>query len=319
LRRCLTTLALLLAAPSAPAGVTLEITATGTVAYNIFFHEPLYMVSVGEDVNLNFRVDSADFLDSEDGSRRAYVIDRPTFTLAFQSTAVDLHSDYYPQQGIPSFVIRDDDAGADGFFIGDEIDDDLGPYVQAYGAYDTPRAHMALEADASTLPSTHILDALGSYDAAGLEAIEFWVSDWSFQPLLITLDTITIAAVDGGWTLDGPALPGVAGPPMLSAQGDLSPGSLNQLRLRDAAPNAPAMLLVALESTPVPFKGGTVVPFPFLPPIALTTEPEGGITLPFHMPVGVPSGTDLWAQWAIQDDAAVAGVALSNALRGLTP
>jgi hypothetical protein len=37
------------------------------------------------------------------------------------------------------------------------------------------------------------------------------------------------------------------------------------------------------------------------------------------MPAGVPGGTSLVLQWAIQDAAAVQGVALSNALKGLTP
>jgi len=37
------------------------------------------------------------------------------------------------------------------------------------------------------------------------------------------------------------------------------------------------------------------------------------------MPEGVPAGFELWAQFAIQDPGAVQGVALSNAVRGVTP
>jgi molecular chaperone DnaK (HSP70) len=42
------------------------------------------------------------------------------------------------------------------------------------------------------------------------------------------------------------------------------------------------------------------------------------VALPFVMPAGVPVGTELWTQWAIQDAAAIKGVALSNAVLGLT-
>lgn len=317
--RTLTALALLLATQASQAGVTLEVTATGTVAYNIFFHEPLYVVSASEGVSLSFRIDSGDFLDDEGGTRRGSLIDKATFSLAFQSLTVGLNEPPHLEAEPAYFVIGNDAPVPDCFFIGGELTSDVGLFLQASGACETPRAHLVLEADGAMLESTQILDALGSYDASGLETIECWVSDLVFQPMLMGFDTITISAVGGGWTLDGPALAGVAGPPKLSAQGDLSPGSQNQLRLRDAAPSAPAMLLIALASTPAPFKGGTLVPFPFLPPVALNTEPEGGITLLFHMPLGVPSGTDLWTQWAIQDGAAIAGVALSNALRGLTP
>jgi len=37
------------------------------------------------------------------------------------------------------------------------------------------------------------------------------------------------------------------------------------------------------------------------------------------MPSGAPSGTELWVQWAITDAGATAGVALSNAIKGVTP
>jgi hypothetical protein len=38
----------------------------------------------------------------------------------------------------------------------------------------------------------------------------------------------------------------------------------------------------------------------------------------FVMPAGVPAGTELYLQWAIQDHGAVQNVALSNALKGVT-
>ena len=51
----------------------------------------------------------------------------------------------------------------------------------------------------------------------------------------------------------------------------------------------------------------------------LTTSPIGEIPLSFTWPSGVPSGTPVVLQYAIQDPLAVKGVALSNGLKGTTP
>jgi len=69
----------------------------------------------------------------------------------------------------------------------------------------------------------------------------------------------------------------------------------------------------------VSFKGGTLMPAPFMAPLMHTTSAFGEILVPFRMPEGLPTGTELWAQWAIQDAAAVGGVALSNAIMGVVP
>jgi len=121
------------------------------------------------------------------------------------------------------------------------------------------------------------------------------------------------------WSDQGCALPGVFGDPLLVGTGPLSAGSLNSADLSNCAPLATAGLFLALASTPIPFKGGTIKPFPFFEPIFLPTSPLGEISIPFVMPAGIPPGTELWVQWGIQDGAAVAGVALSNAILGVTP
>ncbi len=123
--------------------------------------------------------------------------------------------------------------------------------------------------------------------------------------------------IDDSWTDEGCALSGVAGDPLLDATGFLVSGELNTLSLSQAAPNALTGLFVALSSTPVAFKGGTLKPFPFLiEPVSLPTNAAGAVTLPFITPAGLPPGTELWMQWAIQDGAAVKNVALSNAVKG---
>ncbi|RKY18485.1 MAG: hypothetical protein DRQ55_13220 [Planctomycetota bacterium] len=130
---------------------------------------------------------------------------------------------------------------------------------------------------------------------------------------------LTLPDHGGAFSDQGCALPGLAGAPWLAGSGDLSAGSAQAIALVNASPLSLAGLFVSLSSTPVPFKGGTLKPFPPFDPILLPTDGAGEITLPFVMPAGVPTGTQLWLQWAVQDGGAVKGVALSNALRGLTP
>ena len=142
-------------------------------------------------------------------------------------------------------------------------------------------------------------------------------ADWSNSTLGLSTMTHTLDPI--AWTDQGCALDGVAGDPLLFGSGPLSDGSANAADLINAAPSAAAGLFLGLSSTPVPFKGGTLKPFPFFSPIFLTTSATGTISIPFVMPSGVPAGTELWVQWGIQDAAAIAGVALSNAIQGVTP
>jgi hypothetical protein len=58
---------------------------------------------------------------------------------------------------------------------------------------------------------------------------------------------------------------------------------------------------------------------PSLALIGLATSPTGTVPLSFTWPSGIPSGTSIVLQYAIQDPLAVKGVALSNGLEGTTP
>ena len=121
------------------------------------------------------------------------------------------------------------------------------------------------------------------------------------------------------WDDLGCALAGVSGDPRLVGTGTLAAGSSNAITLSQARPNALAGLLLALSSGSIPFKGGTLKTSPFFGPYFLGTGPAGAIAIPFGVAPGLPPGTELVAQWAIQDAAATYGVALSNAVRGVTP
>lgn len=136
----------------------------------------------------------------------------------------------------------------------------------------------------------------------------------------VTIDVVgDCAPGPGAWTDEGFALAGVFGDPLLVGCGLLADGSSNAIDLTNAAPSTLAGLLISLSSTPMPFKGGTLKPLPFLALVILVTDGTGAISLPFLMPPGFPLGTELWAQWVIVDGSATWGFALSNAIKGLTP
>jgi hypothetical protein len=156
---------------------------------------------------------------------------------------------------------------------------------------------------------------LGWQDAGGITSAR--VTSDSFAMVDDVMWGVTAAPVV--WTGLGSGLAGIGGVPSLAGAGTLAAGSPGSLSLASAKPSAPALLFVSLASSPVPFKGGTLVAFPFLVTVPLVTSAGGALVLPFTWPAGVPSATSLVFQDAIQDAAAVHGVALSNALKGVTP
>jgi len=122
------------------------------------------------------------------------------------------------------------------------------------------------------------------------------------------------------WLDLGSALAGVAGDPVLTGTGDLSDFSDNGIALSYAAPDEICALFVSTSNSPTAFKGGTLLPVPWLlGPFLDTTSPTGKLSLPFLMPAGLPTGTDLYFQYGIVDAAAPLGISLSNAIVGTTP
>lgn len=126
--------------------------------------------------------------------------------------------------------------------------------------------------------------------------------------------SVTSPWVDGGF-----ALAGVAGEPQLIGTGTLEAGTSATLQLSSAAPNATVGLFVSFTSTPVPFKGGTLCTIPLASMTIFPIGPSGSVVLPGAIPAGIPSGAQIFWQYAIQDAAAVAGVALSNCLVSVFP
>ena len=58
---------------------------------------------------------------------------------------------------------------------------------------------------------------------------------------------------------------------------------------------------------------------PWLSPIILGLPVSGSLALTYTVTDCLPACVTLYAQWVIQDGAAIAGYALSNAVVGVTP
>lgn len=121
------------------------------------------------------------------------------------------------------------------------------------------------------------------------------------------------------WTDQGSALAGAAGDPELAGIGTMVAGTQQVIDLTNAAPNAAAILFAAATSVPQPFKGGVILPNTAIPPTYGATDATGAIHFRFVLPLSFPSGGEAWLQWGIQDAGAIKGVALSNAIQGLSP
>lgn len=130
---------------------------------------------------------------------------------------------------------------------------------------------------------------------------------------------LNIAYLSPTWCDLDRGLTGVNGIPQLQGVGTLQPASLGALNLTKANPSALAVLFISFSSAPTPFVGGTLIPFPVAATVSLVTDATGAIPLPFLWPSGLPSGTSLYFQYAVQDPFGPQGASLSNALRAMTP
>lgn len=307
-----------LIATPAWAGQTVRVTFRGKVEFNSINALPLGSVATEENATMTFLIDSEDFVDSATFPTRGYVIDEDSFSLEFESATLGLQEPFPPVL-TPYFVLRDNDPAVDGFLVSKSNANPVGVPISQAGIFEQFSNNTYVTYGGSTLSSLDILDALGTYEFAGLTVYNWTIDDGPFNPLGVEFQALTIELEPDAWTDAGNALAGVSGDPALVGSGDLTSGSINSVNLSNAAPNAAAGLFIALASTPVPFKGGMLMPFPFFDPLITSTSGTGSFDLPFVMPAGVPAAAELWVQWAMQDAAAVAGVSLSNAVMGLTP
>jgi len=188
-----------------------------------------------------------------------------------------------------------------------------GPLVVKGGKNMLPVISLDPRPAASALTSVAAAPADGFFSAAKYRGAfapgQSWLSDWTASA------AFGYTTTENPWTDIGCALPADRAYPILNGTGTLVPNSLNFIELTNAKASSPTVLFVALASTPVPFKGGTLCAFPLLLNINLATNASGAFALPFFWPVGIPAGFSIYFQYAIQDALAVNGVSLSNCLQ----
>jgi hypothetical protein len=125
------------------------------------------------------------------------------------------------------------------------------------------------------------------------------------------------------WQEIGPGTAGSTGVPSLTGIGTLASGGAGELRLQAAPPSAPGLLLVSVDPSAIPFKGGTLYAVPVVAALPLVTDQAGSLTLAWQHAPGAPAVPQLVLQAALLDPGAVGGVALSGAIAadlvGLVP
>ena len=115
----------------------------------------------------------------------------------------------------------------------------------------------------------------------------------------------------------GGASRGALGDPVLSGYGTLLSGDPIRLRLASAAPGSVVFVAVSATSTQVPLYGGTFYAYPFSQLFPFQADALGRFDVSSAWPIASP-GTTLYLQTAVLDPTALGGVALSNALKGVT-
>ena len=123
----------------------------------------------------------------------------------------------------------------------------------------------------------------------------------------------------GPWVGLGQGKAGSAGHPLLTAAGDLTGNSALTVSLTDGLSNTITTLVLGLSEVWMPFKGGTLLPFPDVLLSGLPTNGAGAWNLPTVWPAGLPAGVSFAMQAWIVDAGATKGLAASNGVRGTTP
>jgi len=136
-----------------------------------------------------------------------------------------------------------------------------------------------------------------------------WLAQWTAS------DAFGLTSTPSPWRNLGYELQGVNQMPELLGAGPLTDGSMNSLQLVNSAQSAMSALFVSTRGTPISFKGGKLLPYLYGWQLILPTDGNGGYSLPFIWPSGVPAGLEIFLQQATVDPAAVQGISLSNALR----
>ncbi|GJM44648.1 MAG: hypothetical protein DHS20C21_14900 [Gemmatimonadota bacterium] len=182
----------LLAVPAHATTVSVQINAT--VEYNQVSFGNFGNVNPGDNVLVQFNVDSNDFLNSGSFNTRGYVIDQSSFVLVMGSVVSGLQNPF-PAGVTPYFVLRESDPVADGFFLSTGPDLPVPLPLNEPGGLD-PFFGLRIEVgyNGSELSSLDILDATGTHDFTNLTSFYTVVADAFAEPIGLIFDSLTISA-----------------------------------------------------------------------------------------------------------------------------
>ncbi len=121
------------------------------------------------------------------------------------------------------------------------------------------------------------------------------------------------------WLDLGGGSPGLAGVPLATGSGSLVGGTTASVSLTDAPPGAAMVAWISFAPTPFAALGGTVHAFPFSSQLFLFADAGGAFSGATTWPTGVPSGTEVFFQFIVQDLSVPDGLTLSNGLKATTP
>jgi len=124
---------------------------------------------------------------------------------------------------------------------------------------------------------------------------------------------------DGLWEDLGGGITGINGVPQLTGSGPLVGGTVATLDLVNAPPSALMLAWMSFAPSNIPYFGGTVFTLPFNTQIIVPSSPAGTFSASTTWPVGVPSNTSVWFQFAMQDLSVVQGITISNGVKATTP
>jgi len=156
------------------------------------------------------------------------------------------------------------------------------------------------QTDSAALPLT-----AGAVDASASGGLDGFLSRLELPP----------------WSDKGFAKAGTGGlMPLLVGAGSLKVGTAGSLTLSQARPSSLALLFAGFAAGSVPFKQGTLVPFPFALQFTFVTSPSGTLPLGWGAwPAGLPVGFSIYLEFWIADPVATAGASASNAVRAIQP
>lgn len=166
--------------------------------------------------------------------------------------------------------------------------------------------------------STHLVDELRllAVDVPPVEGLErFDITGRNLGSITLK-DEITLWG--NAFEDLGGADPGSNGDTLLGAAGTLVAGAPTAFSISNGFAFSPAIMFFALSEAAVPFKGGVLQAFPVVGNLSLFTDGLGNVFLSFPWPAGLPAGLTPVFQAAIADPGASKGVALTNAVKGLT-